>query len=124
MEAGELPFATYALADGTAYAPASYFDEACTFEDFTERLSRAAASRNLSLTAEDMKREWDDFLTDAYGACLRVPCPESIVDKAWLIEQIERLLAASHPKDQSWRTAIAELVDHLDRLEAQFTLFD
>lgn len=121
---GDLPHPTYALADGTAYVPRSYFDEACTFEEFALRFTRAARIRGLDFTSEEVEETWQEFLTGVFGVCLREPCPESIVEKAWLTKQIDRLVADARPDDRSWRTALEVLVDQLDRLEAEFTLFD
>lgn len=124
IEAGELAHPTYALADGTAYVPRSYLEEACSFEEFSERVRRAAADRNMLLSSAQVQDEWNAYLSGGYGLCLRVPSPENIVEKTWLMAQIDRLLADARPNDVGWKLALESLVDALDDLEAAFTQFD
>jgi hypothetical protein len=124
IDAERLPNPTYALADGTAYVPASYFDCACGFDEFGKRLVQAAARKGMPFTEDDVREAWAEYLSGVFGVCLRVPCPETIIEKTWLIEQIDRVLASPRAEDRAWRTALASLVDSLDVLEAAFTRFD
>ena len=73
---------------------------------------------------EDLKNMWMDFKSGLYGACLRKPDPKSILDKGYLIRNIEDLLSKPEPENPKWRSALKEMVNRLDAVEAQFTDYD
>ncbi|MCL4341849.1 MAG: DUF6058 family natural product biosynthesis protein [Candidatus Thermoplasmatota archaeon] len=73
---------------------------------------------------EDVENMWIDFKSGLYGACLRKPDPKSILDKGYLIRSIEELLSKSEPANTKWCSALKELVNQLDSVEAQFTDYD
>lgn len=73
---------------------------------------------------EKARQAWRDYLTGAYGVCLRHATPEGIVTKGYLITAIEELLATPRPEEEHWRTALAEAVAALDALERPFAAGD
>jgi Family of unknown function (DUF6058) len=119
-----LPQPTYALADGACYVPQNYFETACDFDEFRERMRHAGASRDITYTDEEIRTAWDDFLAGGFGICLIDPTPETIVWKDWHVRNIVRLLGSPAPEDLAWRLALRSFVDGLDAVERQFTKFD
>ncbi|MCL5804177.1 MAG: DUF6058 family natural product biosynthesis protein [Candidatus Thermoplasmatota archaeon] len=73
---------------------------------------------------EDVENMWMDFKSGLYGACLRKPDPKSILDKGYLIRNIEGLLSKPEPENPQWCSALKEMVYRLDAVEAQFTDYD
>lgn len=76
------------------------------------------------MNPEDAEKMWMDFRSGLYGACLRKPDPDSILQKGDLIRQIEELLSRPEPGNTDWCSALRKSVENLDTIEAQFTDYD
>jgi hypothetical protein len=76
------------------------------------------------LHEDDAQKMWMDFKSGLYGACLRKPEPESILEKGALIKTIKELISNPDPAGTEWRSALRETVNRLDNIEAQFTDYD
>ncbi|MHB1440379.1 MAG: DUF6058 family natural product biosynthesis protein [Cuniculiplasma sp.] len=73
---------------------------------------------------DDAQKMWKDFKSGLYGACLKKPEPESILEKGELIKTIKELISNSDPTSTEWRSTLREKVNSLDTIEAQFTDYD
>jgi hypothetical protein len=122
---GQLPAASYVLADGTEMVPSDYFalaDEAGgvdrLHDAFVDRYSAAADVEMPQLATAD--EEWDAYLSGLYGVCLKHVTPETIVRKSALVAELELLLAAPQPESAEWEADLRRRVDELDALERPF----
>ena len=127
IERAALPRPSYVLDDGTEMFPSTYFvfpDSAGSPDEqrpaFERRYRGAAAEAALDPDPDD----WSNYLSGVYGTCLKEVTPETIVEKARLIETIERLLAEPAPGDEKWRSRLRISVDALDDLERPFCEYD
>jgi hypothetical protein len=130
IEAGKLPRPSYTLDDGTEMVPRDYFaimDAAGGVDRlpaYFQIVYTAAAELQGGLREGEAEREWDAYLTGAYGICLRQVSPETIVRKDRLVSGIEHLLEQPRPDDELWRSALRSAVDELDGLEREFAEVD
>jgi hypothetical protein len=119
---GRLPHPSYILDDGTEIVPEDYFQlvgDAGSVEllkgHFLARYDAAGGS------AASRTEDWEGYLSGLYGVCLCEVTPETIVRKAGLVEEIERLLDSAQPGSRDWRRSLRSCVDDLDRLEREFS---
>ena len=124
IERRRIPGPSYTVEDGTPYFPADYFQEQPTQAEFAMRLTHAAQERGLVLSQADVCEMWDAYLDGTYGMCLRHVSPETIVEKQFLLGDIEELTQAPSPQDPQWTGRLRERVNRLDELERPFTAFD
>jgi hypothetical protein len=131
IEAGVLPRPTYVLDDGTEMVPADYFalaDAAGGPERLRDWFAQAyvlAAELQGGLARDgEVEKEWEGYLSGAYGACLKRITPETIVRKDRLMAAIERLVGEPRPDEAWWRDLLRASVDELDALERDFAPYD
>ncbi len=128
IETQTLPRATYVL-DGIDFFPDDYFAFPLAYaaperkDAFTTRLRAAMRGRALG---DDVfcEEAWDGYISGGFGVCLRIVLPETIVQKAILMETIEAALEAPLPGDPQWRANLTRAVDALDTLERPFAKSD
>jgi Family of unknown function (DUF6058) len=126
IDARRLPRPSYVLDDGTAMVPADYFrlvDEAGGVDALRGHFAarHREATRAQRAAADELERDWEDYLDGAYGICLRVVTPEGIVRKGALVSSLSELLMLPRPRNAEWRRALREQVDELDALEREFS---
>jgi len=129
---GALPRPAYRI-DGADWVPEDFLDRGLvdTFDPdrvrdrFLADYQRAYQSRyGRCAAAAEAVQAWSDYLSGAYGVCLRHVTPEAIVAKGYLIETIQGLVATPQPDQDEWRAALTEAVDALDALERPFATGD
>ncbi|MBV8245829.1 MAG: hypothetical protein JOZ38_07910 [Candidatus Eremiobacteraeota bacterium] len=125
-----MPDATYRFGESGEFFPDDYFVFPLCIapEDrhgtFLRRLHAACTGLDLAFSGEDAEETWRDYLRGAYGVCLRVVLPETIVRKVRLIAAIEREIATPDPGDAAWRKRLTSAVDGLDALLKPFARLD
>lgn len=129
IAAGLLPKPTYELPDGTELFTPDFFallDAAGALDHlrqhFLSRHRRAAQSAGGPTSSGE--KEWENYVSGIYGACLREVTPEAMVAKEQLIWRIDILTANARPEDDSWVAQLREAVDALDSVERPFTDYD
>jgi hypothetical protein len=131
MAEGRLPRPTYHLSDGTELVPRDYFDLADAAGGvgslpvwFADSLRGELAAREMDASADRVAREWREYLSGEYGACLRRVTPANIAEKARLMAAIEGSIARPRPDDEAWRAALRRDVDSLDAMVREFADWD
>ena len=122
IAARELPAPSYILAGEREMVPADYFvfvDQAGGPEHlraaFMQRYRAAAGN------PAELESEWQGYIDGIYGVCLRHVLPETIVRKAELVAELERLLTSPEPDDRVWAAQLRRAVHELDALEREFS---
>ena len=106
---GFLPEPTYRLSDGTDMVPAGHLellDEAGTGDGIEDRFT----ARYRAAGGPDAASAYRDWLTGAYGMCVRNPTPERIAAKDSGGDAIEELLRRPEPDDSAWIDRLRRLV--------------
>jgi hypothetical protein len=130
IERGLLPRPTYVLANNLEFYPDDYFvfpreaAERRRKGDFIARLKSALLAGKIALEDANAERAWGDYISGAYGMCLRIVIPETIARKTCLISAIERALARPQLEDDGWINAVRKDVNALDALLRPFTELD
>jgi len=126
-----VPGPSYVLADGTEMFPWDLFalldetgDPEAVHAAFAQRMRAGSIAQGVPCTAEDLDRDWQEYVAGTYGICLKLVSPESIARKARLLRDIDRLCAEPEPDAPEWRRALQVAVDELDALERPFARFD
>ena len=125
------PRPSYALPDGRRMLPYTFFDLPDAAQGaaglqrlFTERYKAAAREYCLPLPGERVQEAFEAYLGGVYGVCLRVPSPEGVARKEWLMGSIEAQLERAQPASSDWCEQLRLYVDTLDRLEMPFCDYD
>lgn len=124
IAAGQVPRATYVLADGTEYFPAEYFDQVVDRDGFAARVRAAAQTYGMTFDDSSIDELHETLLEGTFGVCLKRALPEEIVRKQYLVNEIEGLIAEPRPSDEQWLTILRKQVDALDDLERPFAAID
>ena len=138
----QLPKATYALADGSAWYPRDWWrlfddargwiggddlarDVAAVLEAVPRLFARrlAAAARALGHDC-DVDDEWQSYVSGVYGACLRDVTPEALAHKEALVAEIGRAMQVPRPDDEAWCAELRGRVECLDGLCRPFAACD
>jgi hypothetical protein len=71
-----------------------------------------------------IEAHWESFLSGQFGACLKVPWVNCMIQKVRLMHRIDVLVAAPRVEDVAWCTRLRASVNALDRLEQPFAEWD
>ncbi len=126
-----LPQPAYRLDDGTDMVPPDYLVPVAVAGSVGALRAWFArgyidAARRYDLPHDDatIEDEWQDYLSGGYFICLRQATPESIVEKAHLITDLNELLADPRPAEQVWCKRLRLSVDELAAIERPFAILD